>query len=83
MSPRGASRGEAAPVLSGGVVWDTKSFPVFHRFFCRTHLFGVNSAVKCDSGAKTKPVIDCLDTGLTSRELQKVFSANRKFSSDR
>lgn len=32
---------------------------------------------------KRMPVINCLDTGLTLRELWKVFSVNKRFSSDR
>ena len=32
---------------------------------------------------KRMPVIYCLDTGLTLRELWKVFSVNKSFSSDR
>lgn len=64
MSSRGAGWSGAAPLLSGCSCIGCKRPSCLLKIFYRSHLSGVKSVVKCDSGAKKMPVIDCLDTGL-------------------
>lgn len=74
ISSRGAGWSEEASLPFGWSCVGCKRLPCLLWIFCRNDLFGMKSAVKCESGARRCQLWTAWNAELTLRELWKVFS---------